>query len=199
MIGALSAIPTPFHRLSAGRKLAALCLFCTAVGMAPWVLAGWVAFGFVLALSLVPGGWFLRLILSDLKGIAFIAALIGGFQWLTGNPFLGLRIAGTLLACVSAAMVFSRTTSPAETLDVIDRLLAACRVGPVLRRRLSLAVAMTFRFIPALSERAGRLTDAHRARAPRRVSWRIVAPLALGALDEADHAAEALRARVQID
>jgi biotin transport system permease protein len=41
----------------------------------------------------------------------------------------------------------------------------------------------------------GKIADAIRARSPRRPGWRLVVPAALAALDDADHAAEALRAR----
>lgn len=195
MIGALSARQTPYHRIPAAWKLVALCLFCTVLGVVDWALLSWAAVGLILLVSLVPGRWFLRLVLRDLKMPAVIAVFIIGFQWAFGRPELGLMVAGTLMACIAAAMVFSRTTSPAETLGVVDRGLTRLRVPQVARRRLSLAVALTLRFIPALSARADHLTEAYRARSPRRLSWRIVPPLALGALDEADQAAEALRAR----
>ncbi|KGM48934.1 energy-coupling factor transporter transmembrane component T family protein [Pseudooceanicola atlanticus] len=195
MIGALSARPTPFHRIPAARKLLGLCVFCTILGVTDLPVLNWAAFGAVMLASLIPGRWFLSLIARDLKMPAVIAVFIIAFQWATGHLVLGLSVAGTLMACIAAAMVFSRTTSPAETLGVVDRGLARLRVPEVARRRLSLAVALTLRFIPALSARADHLAEAYRMRSPRRLSWRIVPPLALGALDEADQAAEAMRAR----
>jgi biotin transport system permease protein len=61
--------------------------------------------------------------------------------------------------------------------------------------RIALAMAMAVRFVPVLAARAGDLSRAWRARSPRRPRHRLLTPLALAALDEADHAAEALRAR----
>ena len=199
MIGHLSARPTFFHRFPAGPKLLVLCVACTALGLTAWPGAGWVGLAVVLMLCAVPGPWFLRLVLADLKGPMVIALLIVGFQALHGRLALGLSLAGTLLACITAAMLFSRTTSPSELLDAVDRWLACLRVRAEPRRRLSLTIAMTLRFIPALSARADRLAEAHKTRSSRRPGWKIVIPLALGALDEADRAAEALRARAHLD
>ena len=189
MIGALSARATPYHRMAAGAKLALLCAFCTGLGILRWQLSGWLGLGMVLAASAFPGGWFLRLILRDLRAPALIGGAIFGFQWFFGRPELGLSIAGTLLACIGAAMMLSRTTSPPPP-----------RPRPVRpRRRLSLAIALTLRFIPALSGRATLLVEAYRARSPHRLGWRIVGPLTLSTLDEADGTAEALRARAHLD
>ena len=54
---------------------------------------------------------------------------------------------------------------------------------------------MTVRFVPVLAQRAEDLARAWRARSPGKPRHRLLAPLALAALDEAEHAAEALRAR----
>jgi biotin transport system permease protein len=72
-------------------------------------------------------------------------------------------------------------------------------LGPFARvlpaKPVAIAIALMIRFIPVMAERAARLSEAWRARSPRRTRVRLVAPLALGALDDADHVAEALRAR----
>ncbi|MCC6863501.1 MAG: energy-coupling factor transporter transmembrane protein EcfT, partial [Rhodobacteraceae bacterium] len=59
----------------------------------------------------------------------------------------------------------------------------------------SLSVALVIRFIPVLSTRMSQITEAFRARSPRRPGYRILIPAALSALDDADHVAEALRSR----
>ena len=61
------------------------------------------------------------------------------------------------------------------------------------------AIALTLRFIPAISGRSDVLRLAHLARSPKRPGWRLVTPLAIGTLDEADQAADALRARAHIE
>lgn len=199
MIGALSARTTRYHGWNAGAKLIALCIFCTLIGFAQWVVVGWAGLVLVLLMARAEGGWFLKLLLGDLKPAAVVAVMIAGFQIALGNPWKGLEVAGGLLACIAAAMMLTRTTSPAELLDVVDGWLEALGLSERPRRKLALAVALTLRFVPALSERALRLTEAHRARSPKRPGWRILPPLAIGALDEADRAAEALRARADLN
>ena len=62
-------------------------------------------------------------------------------------------------------------------------------------RALELAIAMVLRFTPMLVENGQRLAMSWRARSRRKPGWRIVMPMAALALDDADHVAEALRAR----
>ena len=78
---------------------------------------------------------------------------------------------------------------------LVERLAAPlARVG-VAPRVLALAMALVIRFTPVLMGKAEMLTQAWRGRATGRAGWRIVVPLVLVALDDADHVAEALRAR----
>ena len=60
---------------------------------------------------------------------------------------------------------------------------------------LALAIALVVRFIPALTQRLSDISDAFRARSPKRPGWRILVPAVLSALDDADRVADALRAR----
>jgi biotin transport system permease protein len=60
---------------------------------------------------------------------------------------------------------------------------------------LALAFALVIRFIPVMLDHLTRITDAWSARSPRRPRWRVLVPATLAALDDADRAAEALRAR----
>ena len=54
---------------------------------------------------------------------------------------------------------------------------------------------VTYDLPPELLGKAGHLIGAWRARTHRRPSWRIVMPFTLLAIDDAEHLAEALRAR----
>ncbi len=62
-------------------------------------------------------------------------------------------------------------------------------------RAIELAAAMVIRFTPVLAQKGAALTLAWRARARRRAGWRVIVPFLVLALDDADHVAEALRAR----
>ena len=58
-----------------------------------------------------------------------------------------------------------------------------------------LAMALVVRFVPVLAAKGQALAMAWRARSQRPPGWRIIVPFAVTAIDDAEHVAEALRAR----
>ena len=54
---------------------------------------------------------------------------------------------------------------------------------------------MVIRFTPVLAQKGAALAMAWRARSRKRAGWRVIMPFMVLALDDADHVAEALRAR----
>ena len=60
---------------------------------------------------------------------------------------------------------------------------------------LALAVALVIRFVPVLSERAANCAGLACAVCPGGRGGALIVPVTLAALDDAEHAAEALRAR----
>lgn len=195
MLTLTSPVETHLHRLPAGGKLAVLCLF--SAGLFLLRAPVWLALCLVLvALLHLTGGrdlaWRGLGALRMLWPFVVIVALWHGW---TGALAEGTAIILRMLAAVAAANLVTMTTRLSDMIDVLSRVMRP--VAPVLPpRRLALAVALVIRFVPVLSVRVGQIADAHRARSPRRrPGWRILAPAALAALDDADRVAEALRAR----
>ena len=195
MLSLTSPVPTPWHRLPAGAKMAALCgltlvLFAARTPLVPAALLIAVA-GLYLAGGLVFARHGLRL-LRPL--VPFVAVVTLWHLW-TGTPgqaaMLGLR----LLAAVSAANLVTMTTRLSDMVAVIERLATPLARLGLKPRVIGLAVALVIRFIPVMAERVARLTEAWRARSHRRAGWRVALPATLGALDDAEHVADALRAR----
>jgi biotin transport system permease protein len=60
---------------------------------------------------------------------------------------------------------------------------------------VALTIALFIRFIPTLIERGITINAARRARSTGKSGWRIIVPLTLSVLNEAEHVANALRAR----
>jgi biotin transport system permease protein len=189
------AVETALHRLPAAAKLAGIAGLGVLLGLItnPLMLAAilallWLAF---LPLGLAEAARLPR----RLWPLWPFVLVIGGWHLFRGTPETGLAIILRMLTMFGAATLLLLTTR-------FDALLAAFaalfrpfeRLGlPV--DRIALALAMAVRFIPVLSQRAGDLAQAWRARSPRKPRHRLLVPLTLAALDEADHAAEALRAR----
>lgn len=189
------AIDSPLHRWPAGAKLGLIALLGIALGLTaqPVILAAalaatWAAY---LPLGLAEAARAPRRLLP----LWPFLLVIGGWHILRGTPDLGLAIALRMLAMFGAATLLLLTTRFDALLAVFSTVLQPlARLGmPV--ARIALALAMTVRFIPVLAGRAEDLARAWRARSPRKPRHRLLTPLALAALDEADRAAEALRAR----
>jgi biotin transport system permease protein len=60
---------------------------------------------------------------------------------------------------------------------------------------IGLALGMVIRFTPVLIERAKQLLESWRARGLKHINWRIILPIFITVIDDADRVAEAIRAR----
>jgi len=195
MLTLTSAVETPLHRWPAGPKLAGLALAATAIMAVrtPVPLAAGLAL--VAGVHLACGTTFARQGWRLLRPIwPFLLVLAFWHGW-TGDLREGSVIALRLMLAVALANLVTLTTRLSDMTAVVERVarpLARVGVSP---RRLALAMALAVRFVPVLLDKAAGLRQAWTARSPRRPGWRLVVPIALAALDDADHVAEALRAR----
>lgn len=195
MLTLTSAVETPLHRLPAGAKLAALALAALALfalqqpGAQALALAATA--GLYLSCSTDFARTGLRLI-WPLWPFVLVLALWHGWS---GAYAEGIVIGLRLITAVALANLVTLTTRLDDLTAVIERLAAPLARLGLPPRSLALAMALVIRFTPVLLDKAGLLMQAWRARSPRRPGWRVVVPLALIALDDADHVAEALRAR----
>ncbi len=194
MLTLTSPIETPLHRVPVGPKL--LALLATTCGLyalqSPVALV--CALAGVIGLHLPGGPRFWRFALRQLRPLWVFVVIILVWHGLTDEWEAGLTILLRMVTAVAAANLVTMTSRLSDMIGILERL---CRpVGAIIPpRRLAMAIALVIRFIPVLSERTNQLIEAFRARSSRRPGWRIIAPAALAALDNADHAAEALRAR----
>lgn len=196
MLSLTSPVETPAHRWPAGAKLAGLALM-TVVLFLP--APGWQA----LALAAVTLG--IAALTARLWGLfpSWIrlfrplwpfALLLVIWHGVTRTPLDGAVILIRMAAALGAANLVTMTTRLADLQAVV--LWLARPLSPLLPpKALALAIALMLRFIPVMADRAAQLSAAWRARSPRKPRVRLMAPLALSALEDADHVAEALRAR----
>lgn len=194
MLTLTSPVETPLHRVPAWAKLLALALFTAGLFLVqtwpPLAMAGLI----VLGLHGMGGADFARHALRMLRPVWPFVVVVALWHLWTQATAAGVVIVLRMVTVVAAANLVTMTTRLSDMISVIEGL--ARPFGPLLPpRRLALAIALVIRFIPVMSERLALLAQAFRARSPRRPSWRILAPAALAALDDADHVAEALRAR----
>lgn len=195
MLTLTSGHDTGLHRLPVAPKLAGLCLFTVALFATDSPLVLTLALGLVLAGWLSGGAGFARDGLRLMRPLwSFVAILIAWHLW-TGDWRGGVVILLRMLAAVAAANLVTMTSRLSDMLAVFERLLSPLARLGLPPRVPALAVALVIRFIPVMVERQTRIAEAWRARSPRRPGWRVLVPALIGALDDADHVAEALRAR----
>ncbi len=195
MLTLTSPVDTPLHRLPAAAKLAALSLFTLALFALrdPAPLA--VAAVLVAALHIALGAGFARHALRLLYPLWPFLLVVALWHLWTGAAAGGASILLRLVTAVATANLVTMTTRLSDMIATLERLAAPLRHLGLSPRTLALAIALVIRFIPVLSARISQITEAFRARSPRRPGHRLLVPAALAALDDADHVADALRAR----
>jgi biotin transport system permease protein len=188
-------VETPLHRMKAGTKLLALAGLSLGLFSLQnlWLI---LAAGMALAgLYLAFGRVFARFGAKMLRPLwPFMAVLALWHGW-TGEWALGLEIGCKMLIAVGMANLVTMTTRLDDMISVVEAATAPLARFGVKPRLLAVAIALVVRFTPVLMDKAGQLGQAWRARSPKRVNWRIVLPISLMALDDADRVAEAMRAR----
>jgi biotin transport system permease protein len=195
MLTLTSPVRTWAHPLPAGAKLAALALATTGLFLlqGPGVLA--LAAGAAAALYALAGPAFARAGARLLWPLWPFVAVIALWHLWTGDPGGGAAVILRMLTAVALANFVTMTTRLSDMIAVIEALARPLRPLGLPPRRLALALALVIRFIPQMLDRLTQIRDSWRARSPRRPGWRVLVPATLAALDDADRAAEALRAR----
>ena len=199
MLALTSSTETPYHRWPAGPKLAAVsvAVFVLYLVDSPALLA--LALVAVILAYLAAGRGFLAEGLRQLRPLWVFVAVVLVWHGLAGDPLTGLTVSLRLAAAVGLANLVTMTTRLDDLTEVVLRLLAPLRHLGIRTAPIGFAMALVIRFTPVLFAKAGTLIDAWRARSPRRPGWQVVMPIALLAIDDAEHVAEALRARGGLD
>ncbi|RCW80777.1 energy-coupling factor transporter transmembrane component T family protein [Paracoccus lutimaris] len=195
MISLTSPVRTRAHGWPAGAKLLALCLATLVLFLIENPVLHLAVLALVLLAYRLPGPVFFRAGMSRLWILWPFVVVVLIWHMLTDEPVTGMVIVLRMVSVVGLANLVTMTTRLTEMTDLIHRLLAPLRRLGLRTDALELAMALVIRATPALLDKGHNLRDAWRARTHRRPSWRIVLPFTLLAIDDAEHLAEALRAR----
>ncbi|WP_319529748.1 energy-coupling factor transporter transmembrane component T [uncultured Cohaesibacter sp.] len=149
----------------------------------------------VAALYLSAGTSFARLGLKYLRPLFWLLGLIFLYHVLTDRAEDGFAICLKIFAMVGLANLVTMSSRLDDMMAVVDWLSRPFYRFGLPPRALGLAMGLVIRFTPVFLQKAGLLNEAWRARRARGSSPRVIVPLALGALDDADRVADALRAR----
>ena len=195
MISLTSPVRTRAHDWPAGAKLLALAMVTVGLFVtgSVWGQLGWLLAALVL--YALPGWRFLRHGLRRLWGLWPFVLVLLAWHLLTGDFAGGVVIVLRMSTAVALANLVTMTTRLEDMQALVLWLLRPLRRVGVRGGAIALAMAMVVRFIPVLTGKGRKLAEAWRARSPRRAGWRIVMPLVVLAVDDAEHVADALRAR----
>ena len=195
MISLTSPVKTRAHHWPAGVKLALLSGATVALFTVETVVGQSLFLAAMVTLYALPGGGFLRAGFDRLRMLWPFLLLIALWHLAIDEVSGGAVIALRMVTAVGLANLVTMTTKLSDMLQVIERLCAPLLLLGVHPERIALAMALVVRFVPVLAGKGQLLVLAWRARAARRVGWRIVLPFAVTAIDDAEHVAEAIRAR----
>ncbi len=195
MISLSSPVKAPWDRWRAGVKLSMLCVATTVLFLSTSLVFHVIAFATCVAIYAIPGRVFLTTGLRRLTFLWMFLAVIFVWHALTETLIEGAVIALRMLTAVALANLVTMSTKIAEMIALINWVLTPLRRLGLRTRPFEIAIALVVRFTPVLVQKGSALTDAWRARSPKSPRWRIILPFTVLAIDDADHVAEALRAR----
>ncbi|WP_299849393.1 energy-coupling factor transporter transmembrane protein EcfT [uncultured Roseovarius sp.] len=195
MISLTSPIRTRAHDWPAGVKFAGLCVATLALFFIEDVAVNLAIFAAVMMLYVLPGAVFFLAGLRQLRILwPFILVVLVWHIWV-GEAEAGLVIVLRLSSAVALANLVTMTTRLTDMIGVVRRICAPLTWFGLRTNVLELAIALVIRLTPVLLIKGRQLSESWRARSHRRSTWRIILPFTILALDDADHVAEALRAR----
>ena len=199
MISLTSPIRTKVHDWPAGAKLAGLCIatFGLFLIQNPALHAAFLVG--VLTLYALPGRAFFGAGLRHLRLLAPFIIVIAIWHIWTNDVAVGATIIMRMLSAVALANLVTMTTKLTDMIEVVRVITKPLTRLGLRANVLELAIAMVIRLTPVLVDKGTRLSQAWSARSHRRAGWRIILPFTIIALDDADHVAEALRARGGFD
>lgn len=195
MISLTSPVRTWAHSWPAGAKLAGLSILTVGLFSVQTLSGQLGAFVSCLILYALPGQVFARSGLQRLRALWPFIVVIVAWHGLTGTLTDGGVIALRLLSAVGFANLVTMTTRLSDMVDVLHWLTTPLRWFGFKPRALEMAIALAVRFTPTLAEKGNLLTQSWRARSARRANWRVIMPFTVLAIDDAEHVAEALKAR----
>jgi len=182
------------HRLPAGPKLLGLLLAVTGVLLtsAPALVVAEV----VLSAGLYPVTrvpW--RVLGRHVRALLPFLLVIVIFQLVTAEWQRAVVLAGGLLAAVLLAGLVTVTTKVSAMLALFERLARPLDQVGVSSRRVALVLALTMRCVPLVASAFQECRDAYRARGLGRGSWRLVVPLIVRLVRDAEALGDAITAR----
>lgn len=185
---------TPVHRCPAGAKVSLVFVAGTMMFLFARLELVSLALLGIVALYLIARIPF-RLALRQLRPIVLIVVLVFAVQWVLAGVTTGALVSLRLLSLVLLASLVTLTTRTSEMMAAMERALRPLRCVGVSGEKVSLAMSLTLRFIPVLSQVVNEVREAQRARGLDRSMVALALPVVVRTLSTADQVSEAIEAR----
>lgn len=195
MILLSSSIRTRMHDWPAGVKFTALCGATILLFQVSEIIVHALVFAAIFFFYLGQGRVFFCAGVRTLWILWPFIALVLLWHYFSGDLYSGGVIVLRMTNALALANLVTMTTRLDDLMDFLRWCLAPLRHFGVRTRSVELAVGLMLRFTPVLYQKSCYIREAWCARARSKPRWRLIVPIALLALDDADHVAEALKAR----
>jgi biotin transport system permease protein len=185
---------SPVHRIPAAWKVIAVFAAGTLVVAVDDLRVLGVAGGCVVLLYVIAGiGW--RVALRQVRPMLPVLLVLCAVQWFTAGTASAVLVGMRLVTVILLAMLVTFTTRVSEMVGVIERACSPLERFGVRTAKVSLAISMTLRFIPLLTQVGHDVREAQRARGLERSMLALAVPMLVRALHTAEQVAEAIDAR----
>ena len=195
MISLTSPVKTRAHRWPAWTKLIGLCGATACLFTIQSPIIQFCIGVSVLCLYALPGRSFFFVSLYQFKILWPFIVIVGLWHIWTADYELGATIILRMINAVWLANLVTMTTRLSDMTDVVCRITSPLNRFGLNPKILGLSMALVIRLIPVLVRKGSQLTESWKTRSRRAASWRIILPFTALAIDDANHIAEALRAR----
>ncbi len=195
MLSLNSPIKTPYHSLPVVLKLVILSFTTVIVYQLNNTLILGGLFVIIFVLNLVPGVEFLKIAVRNLSPVIPVLVFILLWHIFTGLVLFGVVLVFKFIIVISLANLVTMTSRLDEMIALIEKLVSPLKKIGLDLSFLGLVFGLVIRSIPNLLDTGKKLNLSWRSRSLKRPTWRIIFPLVCSALDDADHVAEAIKAR----
>lgn len=183
-----------FHRMRAGRKLIALLVFGTVLLSVSSLILSTAGLVTVLA-GYLAAGFSGPVILRQIRPAALILVFLFAAQLWLADFQSALLFLTRFSALILAAGLVTLTTRTSDLVAAIETALRPFERFGVSVEKVSLAISLTIRFIPLVSQVVDEVREAQAARGGRRSIVALAVPVTIRLLKTADAIAEAIDAR----
>jgi biotin transport system permease protein len=157
----------------------------------PLLIAGQLVVVLLFCQARIP----IRTLTSLLPGLLLLLVTVASCQWFFNSPMVAAVATLRLSLALSAAWLFTLTTSLTALLASLDWILKPLQRLGLATDRLSILIAMTIRFIPMISLEIYRVRQAQSARGARSI-FHLLPSLMVRMIRLSDALGETLTCRV---